>query len=156
VTVTVVAPPGPQATGRRRRRPRPLLARALVAALAGAVVLAAAERADRVRTVAITIHHSRFQPAVIEVPEGATVRFEVTNTDPIDHELIVGDEPVHQRHRVGRERHHHGDVPGEVSVPAGSGARTSYRFDHPGAVAFICHLPGHEAYGMVGVVHVAG
>ncbi len=27
-------------------------------------------------------------------------------------------------------------------------------FDQPGEYAFICHLPGHEAYGMIGVVEV--
>ena len=26
--------------------------------------------------------------------------------------------------------------------------------DQPGEYAFICHLPGHEAYGMRGVVRV--
>jgi len=162
-TTDVAAPPGPQATGRRRPPPRPtrrhlrrLLVLGVVVALAGAAVLVAARRAGGVRTVPITIHHSRFQPAVLEVPVGTTVRFEMTNTDPIDHELIVGDEPVHQRHRVGRDRHHHGDVPGEVSVAAGTAAVTTFRFDHPGPVAFICHLPGHEAYGMVGVVNVTG
>jgi uncharacterized cupredoxin-like copper-binding protein len=161
VTTGVVAPPGPQAAGRRRPSPRPtrrhlrrLLVLGVVVALAGAAVLVAARRAGAVRAVPITIHHSRFQPAAMEVPVGATVRFEVTNTDPIDHELIVGDEPVHQRHRVGRDRHHHGDVPGEVSVAAGGTAATTFRFDHPGPVLFICHLPGHEAYGMVGVVNV--
>jgi uncharacterized cupredoxin-like copper-binding protein len=106
------------------------------------------------RTVVLTMHHSHFQPDAVEVEPGTTVRFVLRNTDPIDHEFIVGDEAVHQRHRVGRERHHHGDVPGEVSVPSGSEASTSFRFDRPGRVAYACHLPGHEAYGMVGTVEV--
>jgi uncharacterized cupredoxin-like copper-binding protein len=104
--------------------------------------------------VVITMHHSHFQPGVVEVEPGTTVRFVLRNTDPIDHEFIVGDEVVHQRHRVGRERHHHGDVPGEISVPSGAEASTTFRFDRPGRVAYACHLPGHEAYGMVGTVEV--
>ena len=106
------------------------------------------------RTVVITMHHTHFQPDVVKVEPGTTVRFVLRNTDPIDHEFIVGDEAVHQRHRVGRERHHHGDVPGEISVPSGTEASTTFRFDRPGRVAYACHLPGHEAYGMVGAVEV--
>jgi uncharacterized cupredoxin-like copper-binding protein len=168
VTAPAAAPPGPQAAGRRRPQGRPpqggggrrrlgrgLLPLALVAVLAVSGVAVAALRAgDGVRTVEMTMRYSRFEPAVIEVDQGDAVRFTIANADPIDHEFIVGDEPVHQRHRVGRERHHHGDVPGEVSVPAGERAETTFRFDRPGRVLFACHLPGHEAYGMVGVVEV--
>ncbi len=106
------------------------------------------------RTVVLTIHHTHFQPGVVRVEPGTTVRFVLRNTDPIDHEFIVGDEAVHQRHRVGRDKHHHGEVPGEISVPSGAQASTTFRFDRPGRFAYICHLPGHEAYGMVGVVEV--
>lgn len=127
----------------------------VVVTLTATVVLAGRVWAQPgVATVEMTMRHSRFLPAVLEVERGTTVRFELRNTDPIDHELIVGDEAVHARHRVGRERHHHGDVPGEVSVPAGATASTTYRFDTPGRVVFACHLPGHEAYGMTGVVKV--
>jgi uncharacterized cupredoxin-like copper-binding protein len=41
-----------------------------------------------------------------------------------------------------------------VSLPAGSTVSTTVVFDAPGDYAFICHLPGHEAYGMVGVLRV--
>ncbi|HZD67636.1 MAG TPA: cupredoxin domain-containing protein [Actinomycetes bacterium] len=106
------------------------------------------------RTVVITMRHTHFQPGVVRVAPGTTVRFVLRNSDPIDHEFIVGDEAVHQRHRVGRERHHHGDVPGEISVPSGTQASTTFRFDRPGRFAYVCHLPGHEEYGMVGAVEV--
>lgn len=107
-------------------------------------------------TVRITAHHSRFTPASVDVPPGATVRFVIRNLDPIDHELIVGGPEVHQRHEVGREAHHHGRVPGEISVPAGTTASTTWTAPQSvGPVAFACHLPGHFAYGMSGVVRVA-
>ena len=106
------------------------------------------------RTVVITMHYTHFQPNVVRVKPGTTVRFVLRNIDPIDHEFIVGDEAVHQRHRVGHERHHNGDVPGEISVPSGTEASTTFRFDRPGNFEYACHLPGHEAYGMVGVVEV--
>ena len=105
--------------------------------------------------VHLTAKHSRFTPAAVEVPAGATVRFEVENLDPIDHELIVGGPEVHQRHEVGREAHHHGEVPGEISAPAGQTVSTTWTApDSPGPVTFACHIAGHLAYGMAGVVTV--
>ncbi len=44
--------------------------------------------------------------------------------------------------------------PDEVSVPAGTTVTTTVTFRSPGEYRFICHLPGHEAYGMVGIVRV--
>ena len=46
----------------------------------------------------------------------------------------------------------HGERPTEQSIGALSSVRTMVTFDAPGTYRFICHLPGHEAYGMVGVV----
>jgi uncharacterized cupredoxin-like copper-binding protein len=31
---------------------------------------------------------------------------------------------------------------------------TTLTFDQPGTVLYICHLPGHEAYGMVGTLTI--
>jgi uncharacterized cupredoxin-like copper-binding protein len=104
-------------------------------------------------TVEVDVHHSRFRPAHLRVVEGTTVRFVVRNTDPIDHELIVGDEAVHRRHERGTEPYHDAQ-PGEVSVLAGATAETTYRFDEPGTVEMACHLPRHLSYGMRGEVEV--
>ena len=105
------------------------------------------------RTVVVTIRHSRFAPSVVDVPAGTRVRFIVRNADPIAHELIVGDQAVQDAHEIGTEGHH-GDLPGEVSVPPSSTASTTYAFERSGTVLFGCHLPGHWAYGMQGVVRV--
>ena len=109
------------------------------------------------RTVVVTMRHSRFEPARLAVAPGERVRFVLRNTDPIDHEFILGDAAVQRRHEQGRERHHHGDVPGERSVVAGQEAATTYAFP-PGpdglSLEFACHLPGHYAYGMHGTVRV--
>ena len=104
-------------------------------------------------TVEIGIEHSRFSVSELEVRAGTTVRFVVRNTDPIAHELIVGDDRVHRRHASGTEAVHP-PVPGEVSVGPHETASTVYAFDEPGTVAFACHLPGHVDYGMDGEVVV--
>ena len=99
------------------------------------------------------MRHSRFLPARFTVPRGTTVRFVITNTDPIDHEFILGDEPVQRRHETGTEPAH-GHVPGEVSVPAGTRAETTYTFSRTGVLLIGCHAPGHYDYGMRGRVRV--
>ena len=148
--------PAPAIRGWRLGR-RALLAAATVLVVAAAVAWVGTHRAGAdpgVRTVVVTMHHSRFQPAAIEVAPGATVRFVLRNTDPIDHEFIIGGPAVHDLHERGTQRHH--DSPGEVSVPAGEERSTTVSFNlaAPGRLEYACHLPGHYAYGMRGLVTV--
>lgn len=103
--------------------------------------------------VEIPIRYSQFERSKVTVAAGAPVTFVIANDDPIDHEWIVGDAGVHDRHRTGTEPDH-GSRPTEVSVAAGATAVTTVTFTRPGTYLFICHLPGHEAYGMVGTITV--
>ncbi len=130
-----------------------------VAAAVAAVVLiagvtaAATATPDHVRTVAVTIHFSRFDLASLQVAPGETVRFVVTNEDPIDHEFLVGDAEMQAIHEAGTEAHH-GARPGEISVPAGQTVETTFTFPNELAPGweFACHLPGHYAFGMHGPI----
>jgi uncharacterized cupredoxin-like copper-binding protein len=107
-----------------------------------------------VRTVAITIHYSRFSLDQVDVSPGETVRFIVRNTDPIDHEFILGDEYVQLIHENGTELRHP-PKPGEMSVPAGTTQVTTYTFPQRNRqLIFACHLPGHYAFGMHGTVTI--
>ncbi|HEX7068954.1 MAG TPA: cupredoxin domain-containing protein [Candidatus Limnocylindria bacterium] len=101
------------------------------------------------QTVTITIHYSGFDPTEISVPRGVPITFVLVNEDPIDHEWLVGDEAFHEKHRTGTHASH-GAVPNEVSIPALETVTTTITFDEPGRLAYICHLPSHEEYGMVG------
>ena len=107
----------------------------------------------QVDAVEIGIHFSAFGPTEVVAKAGVPLRVTLVNTDPIDHEWLVGDAAFHERHRTGTETHH-GARPTEVSIPAGTTRTTTVTFREPGDYLFICHLPGHEAYGMVGVLHV--
>jgi uncharacterized cupredoxin-like copper-binding protein len=105
-------------------------------------------------TVRITLHYSVFDPSSIAVEPGQTVRFVIRNTDPIDHEFILGDEQVQLVHEEGTEAHH-APRPGEVSVPAGETVVTTVTFPSaPADLIFGCHLPGHYDFGMRGDVAV--
>jgi len=122
----------------------------LLAALAGGCA-PAAPASDR---VTISFHFSRFEPGAARVPAGVPITITLRNDDPIGHEWIVGTPDVHEVHRTGTELVHE-TRPNEVTVPAFASRTTTVTFDQPGTYEFICHLPGHEAYGMKGLLSVA-
>ena len=121
------------------------LAIVLLAVVAGACAPAAP------RAVSITIHYSHYTPAQIDVPAGVPVTFTIRNDDPIDHEWLLGDIAMHERHRLGTEAVH-AARPDELTVSARSTRTTTLMFPTAMTLQYMCHLPGHEAYGMVGVL----
>ena len=128
---------------------RLLLLLALVSALAGCGNGWAAEP----QRIEIVLHYSHYQPSTISVPAGQPVTFVLINEDPIDHEWIVGDAALHERHRTGTEPYHNAR-PTEVSIDALTTRETTVTFDTATTLTYVCHLPGHEAYGMVGTLTV--
>jgi uncharacterized cupredoxin-like copper-binding protein len=142
-------------TGRRARAAGLALATASLLALGAVAVRATASSGTgAAREVRIVVHHSRFAPGVVEVEPGETVRFVLENTDPIDHEFIVGDARVQLVHERGTEAHHP-PRPGEITVPARTTRATTVTFPPaPGTTLFGCHLPGHYAYGMAGTIAI--
>ena len=104
-------------------------------------------------TVDVEIRHSRFIPDHLEFAVGTTVTFVVANTDPIDHEFLIGDAQVQEAHEEGTEAHH-GKKPGEISIPAGETRTTTYTFEESGPLLIGCHLPSHYDFGMKGTIDV--
>jgi uncharacterized cupredoxin-like copper-binding protein len=124
----------------------------IVAAGAVAVALAGGGR-PTTSSVTIEIRYSHFNPSEIAIPVGVPVTITLRNDDPIDHEWIVGDDAVQAKHRTGTELLHP-SIPTEVVIPATSTRTTTVTFEQTGHLKYICHLPGHEAYGMVGTVTI--
>jgi uncharacterized cupredoxin-like copper-binding protein len=118
--------------------------------LAGLAAGCASGTATRIE---IRIHYSHFNPSQLSVPLGVPVTFVLINEDPIDHEWLLGDPAFHEKHRLGTETHH-GARPNEVSIPALTTVETTLTFPAAGTQQYICHLPGHEAYGMVGTLTI--
>ncbi|MGH2417889.1 MAG: cupredoxin domain-containing protein [Candidatus Limnocylindria bacterium] len=116
-------------------------------------VTAVAGCAPSAQTITITIHYSAFEPSQLTVPADVPITFVLVNEDPIDHEWLIGDEAFHDAHRTGTHASHD-SVPTEVSVPALETIETTITFEEPGMLAYICHLPAHESYGMVGALTV--
>ncbi|MBA4170141.1 MAG: cupredoxin domain-containing protein [Chloroflexi bacterium] len=106
------------------------------------------------QTVTLTIRYSGFDVTELRVPRGVPVTIVLVNDDPIDHEWLIGDEEFHEAHRTGTHAAH-GKIPTEVTVPALETVETTITFEEAGTFAYVCHLPGHEAYGMVGILTVS-
>ena len=141
----------------QRNRARLVLGAGLVALVLGtgaAAVVVAGRPAEKPETaITIEIKYSHFNPSTITVPVGVPVTITLVNDDPIDHEWIIGDDEIQQKHRTGTELLHP-VRPTEQVIPALSTRVTTITFAAPAQWKFICHLPGHEAYGMVGVANI--
>ena len=125
----------------------------LAAALGAAAVAGAVGRSAEPIVIRIDIHYSHFSPDVVTVPAGRPITFDIVNNDPIDHEWIVGDAALHERHRTGTEPVHNAR-PTEISIDALHEKRTTITFAAATTLTYVCHLPGHEAYGMTGTLVV--
>jgi uncharacterized cupredoxin-like copper-binding protein len=111
------------------------------------------------RTVKIAMtDNMRFSPADISVKAGETVRFLVSNSGQIKHELVLGTAKELKEHYAlmlknpGME---HADA-NQVTVAPGRVGEVIWRFTKPGKVDFGCLQPGHYDAGMKGAVQVAG
>ena len=140
-----------------RRTELGLLAGIVVAlAVAGAAAAWTVVRGATPATeLTVDIRYSHFEPSQLSVPVGVPVTIVLRNEDPIDHEWILGDAAVHERHRTGTEAVH-AARPTEVTIPSGETRRTTIVVDAAGTLTYVCHLPGHEAYGMTGVLVAGG
>jgi Cu+-exporting ATPase len=122
--------------------------------------VSAAEIALPDRTVPIHVDSQfRFSPDAIDVTQGETVAFVVTNDTAIPHEFVIGDEAVQAEHdremADGTESMTDmGAKPFAVDVPAFSTVTLVYTFDDAGDLIMGCHVPGHYAAGMRGTISV--
>ena len=138
------------------RRLSPLLLAGVAASLllSGCIVAGAVQPAPASSaSTTVAIHFSHFQQERLTALAGVPVAITLRNDDPIEHEWIVGTDAVHARHRAGTEPGH-STIPTEVTIPPLSTRVTTIVFERPGDYKYICHLPGHEQYGMAGTLHV--
>jgi uncharacterized cupredoxin-like copper-binding protein len=117
----------------------------------GVLLFALAAGSAQPEQITIRFRYSHFEPNTVIVPSGVPVTITLRNDDPIDHEWIIGPAAVHEIHRHGTEAVHN-QRPTEISVPALSTRVTTITFEGRADLAYICHLPGHEEYGMTGLL----
>ena len=128
------------------------------------------------RVIAIKAGDMFFDPKVITVRVGDTVKFVVTNVGKVRHELALGDQAEQEKQEremqamqnmsmQGTEMKDMGGVsmkgmhmmdndPNSLSLAPGQSRSLIWVFTKAGSVEYGCHEPGHFAAGMVGTITI--
>jgi uncharacterized cupredoxin-like copper-binding protein len=116
-----------------------------------------AEPGKASRIVKITMSDTmRFSPDTLQAKRGETMRFVVTNTGKMMHELVLG--TMHElKQHAELMRQHPGmehDEPYMAHVAPGKSVTIAWQFTKAGEFYYGCLLPGHFEAGMVGKIVV--
>ncbi len=130
------------------------VAAALVAAACGTAVddLPTDLGGDDIRVVAVTMSEFSFSPAVVDVEQGETVRFVVTNDGVAEHEFELSNDAAIAEHlEGGHDEHHEGledvDMGEKLSLAPGETGELTVTFDDEYGWV-VCLIPGHYEAGM--------
>jgi uncharacterized cupredoxin-like copper-binding protein len=116
-----------------------------------------ADPAKASRTVAIDMSDAmRFTPALITARKGETIRFVLTNSGKVKHEMVLGSSAELKEHAALMRKFpemEHAD-PNRVSVDPGKTGDLIWQFTRAGTFDFACLQPGHFEVGMRGKIAV--
>lgn len=114
--------------------------------------------ASATRTVNVKMSDAmRFEPALIAVKKGETIRFIVTNEGKIKHEMVLGTTSELKEHAAMMQKMpmmQHAD-PNMVALEPGKTGDLVWHFTKAGTFNFACLQPGHLEAGMKGKIDVA-
>lgn len=109
------------------------------------------------RTVEIKmLDKMRYEPDAIQVKQGETVKFVMTNTGAVLHELVIGTKAVLEEHAAVMRKfpNMEHDEPYMAHVSPGKTGEIVWNFNRTGDFDFACLIPGHYEAGMVGKIKV--
>jgi len=112
------------------------------------------------RVIKVDMKSMRFDPNRIKVSTGETIRFVITNSDPIDHEFVIGDAAFQDLHRkemvqMAQMGHVMTHVDSNaVTVGAGQTGKLIWTFSREGRFEIDCNIEGHFEAGMSAIVDV--
>ena len=99
----------------------------------------------------------RFEPALIQVRQGETIRFVHSNVGKMMHEMVIGTRADLEEHaalmRKFPDMEH--EEPHMAHVAAGRRGQLIWHFNRAGEFEFACLIPGHFESGMRGIIKVA-
>ena len=130
------------------------------------VVIAREGTPTEPRAVTVIMRDYRFDPTPVVLVPGETVSLTILNGGLVEHELTLGDDDVQAawaRADAAATPPAMFATPPPASVPPGTGglrvllgsgeqATVAYTVPDDGALALVCHLPGHVERGMTGTV----
>ncbi|MBB5322876.1 cupredoxin domain-containing protein [Marinobacter oulmenensis] len=130
------------------------------------------------RTINVEMYDNYYEPEMIDVEPGETVRFVVENKGNLVHEFNIGTPGMHDAHQKemkmmvehgviqGGQIHHdmmdmdmgngHSmkhDDPNSVLLEPGESQEVVWTFSDKGNVEFACNVPGHYQAGMYGEIN---
>ena len=100
-----------------------------------------------------------FTPAFVNVKQGETVTFRITNDGKIPHDFLLGDEEAQDEHEAemmemsGDMAMH--DEPNAVVLEPGETKEMTWHMTQAGIILFGCHQPGHYGAGMKGNITIS-
>ncbi|CAN7517269.1 cupredoxin family protein [Phyllobacterium sp. LjRoot231] len=114
------------------------------------------------RTVTISMKEKAdgamvFEPAVLKVKEGETIRLKFNNTGDTDHEFVMDRQDGILEHKALMQKFpemEHAD-PNSIRLAAGAKGEIIWTFSKAGEISFACLIPGHYESGMKGDITVA-
>lgn len=98
----------------------------------------------------------RFTPSDVVLRRGETVRFVVSNSGKLLHEMVLGTAQELKEHAQLMRKFpnmEHADA-NMAHVKAGAKGEIVWQFNKPGDYQFACLIPGHFEAGMIGKVVV--
>jgi uncharacterized cupredoxin-like copper-binding protein len=120
------------------------------------------EKSKVTQTIRITMTETDdgkmlFEPAVIHVRKGQTVRLSIRNIGELDHEFVLDGHKEVIEHKALMEKFpdmEHDD-PNAIRLAPGKSGEIIWQFSKDGEFKFACLVPGHYDAGMHGDVNVA-
>ena len=117
--------------------------------------------ADADRTIDIVMLEKEdgsmvFEPAVLNMKKGETVRFKIINKGEGDHEFVIDEVAANQKHKMAMEKYpdmEHAD-PNAIRLESGKSGEIVWTFANTGKFEFACLIPGHYEAGMHGELTV--
>ncbi|MBB3234476.1 cupredoxin domain-containing protein [Phyllobacterium endophyticum] len=98
-----------------------------------------------------------FEPSVLKVKKGETIRLKFNNMGETDHEFVMDRHEGIQEHKALMQKFpemEHAD-PNSIRLAAGGSGEIIWTFAKAGDFGFACLLPGHYESGMKGEITVA-
>jgi uncharacterized cupredoxin-like copper-binding protein len=113
------------------------------------------KKATRTIRIAMT-DDMRFSPDAIEVRQGETVKFVVSNKGSMLHEMVIGTPAELKAHAEQMKKFpdmEH-DEPHMVHVKPGQLGQIVWTFNRAGEFVYACLIAGHFEAGMTGIIRV--
>ena len=130
------------------------------------------------RTVNINMYDNYYDVESVDVKEGETIRFNITNKAVLVHEFNIAPPEAHKNHQkemlmmlkhgiikgnklnrklmsmkmANGESMDHND-PNSVLLEPGESSEIIWKFDEKTQIEFACNIPGHYQSGMVGKIN---